>query len=162
LTLAQENALLAAGITTLRSDAYGNTTIGQAVTTYKTNAFGQPDASYRYLTSLFTLMAITRQIKSALVTKFGRCILVPNGTSVGPNVPAVTPNIIKAEIVAQYNAMETAGLVVNAAAMIAATSVAINAQNPMRADIIWRPNLANGLSMMAMINQFIINSAAAA
>jgi hypothetical protein len=29
-------------------------------------------------------------------------------------------------------------------------------------DIIWRPELANGLSMLAVINQFILNAAAAA
>jgi phage tail sheath gpL-like len=34
--------------------------------------------------------------------------------------------------------------------------------NPNRANIIWRPNLANGLTMMAMINQFVLNPAIAA
>ena len=159
LTLAQENTLYAAGISLPRSAPDGSVTIGQCVTTYETNQFGQPDASYRYPTTLYTLMAITRQIKSALVTKFGRSILVPNGTRVGPTVPAVSPNIILAEIIAQYNLMETAGLVVNAAAMAAATTVVINATNPNRLDIVWRPELANGLSFMAMINQFILNPA---
>ncbi len=162
LTLAQENTLLAAGCAVPRSDVYGNVTIGQDVTTYKTNAQGVPDGSYRYTTTLFTLMAITRQLKNALVTKFGRSILVPDGTRVNPAVPAVSPNIIKAEISAQYAQMEAGGLVVNAAAMAAATVVQINPNNPNRVDIIWRPELANGLSMLAVINQFILNAATAA
>ncbi|MDD2794363.1 phage tail sheath subtilisin-like domain-containing protein [Acidocella sp.] len=161
LTLAQENTLYAAGIALPRSDSYGNVTVGQDVTTYKTNAFGQPDASYRYPTTLFTLMAITRQIKSALVTKFGRSLLVPDGTRAGQNVPVVSPVVALAEIIAQYHIMEANGLVVNAAAMAQATTVAINATNPNRLDIVWRPELANGLSMMAMINQFILNPAQA-
>lgn len=161
LTLAQENTLYAAGISLPRTDSYGNVTIGECVTTYQQNAFGQPDASYRYPTTLFTLMAITRQLKSALVTKFGRSILVPDGTRVGPNVPAVSPKIALAEIIAQYHIMELNGLVVNAAAMAAATTCVINATNPNRLDIVWRPELANGLNMMAMINQFILNPAQA-
>ena len=163
ITKAQENALEYAGISVLRSDRYGNVSIGQCITTYKTNAYGQPDASYRYVTTLFTLMFITRQIKSALVTKFGRSILVPDGTLVGPGAPVVTPNIIKSEIIAQYAEMSfNDGVVVNVSAMAAATSVAINPTNPGRVDIVWRPELANGLSIMAMINQFILNPGAAA
>jgi phage tail sheath gpL-like len=161
LTLAQENALYGAGVSLMRSDSFGNVTIGQAVTTYTENAFGQADASYRYVTTMFTLMAITRQLKAALVTKFGRCTLVPNGTRVNPNVAAVSPIIIQAEIIAQYYIMEANGLVVNAAAMAAATIVQINANNPNRVDIIWRPELANGLSFIGTINQFILNPLAA-
>jgi phage tail sheath gpL-like len=161
-SLSTENLLLTAGGSILRFDQYGNATIGQMVTSYKTNAFGQPDASYRYVTTMFQLMAITRQIKTALVTKFGRSILVPNGTQGNPNVPYVTPNSIRNEIAAQYRIMENNGLVVNATAMIAATVVSINATNPARADIIWRPELANGLDMLAMINQFVLNPASAA
>jgi phage tail sheath gpL-like len=162
LTLAQENTLYAAGIALPRSDQYGNVTVGQAVTTYKTNVYGQPDESYRYVSTLFTLMSITRTMKAALVTKFGRAIYVPNGTRTNPNVPAVTNNDIMAEIAAQYNLMQAQGLVVNAAAMLAATSVTADPNNPNRANIIWRPELANGLTMMAMINQFVLNPAAAA
>lgn len=158
LTLGQENILLGAGIAVPRSDRYGNVTIGQDVTTYKTNQFGQPDASYRYVTTLFTLMAITRQLKSALVTKFGRSIYVAVGQQTNPDVPAVTNADIKAEIIAQYATMQSGGLCINASAMAAATVVQQNSENPSRADIIWRPELANGLTMMAMVNQFVLNA----
>jgi phage tail sheath gpL-like len=161
-TLSEEQELLSTGISVPRFDQYGNVTVGQCVTTYKINQYGQPDASYRYVTTMFTLMAITRQIKAALVTKFGRAILVPNGTRGNPNVPFVTPNTIRGEIAAQYAIMEANGLVVNAAAMIAATQVVINTTNPNRVDIVWRPALANGLDIIAMVNQFVLNPAVAA
>lgn len=159
LTLAQENTLLQAGFAVPRS-RNTNVVIGQDVTTYKFNAQSQPDASYRYTTTLFTLMAITRQIKAALVTKFGRSILVPDGTTTNPNVPSVSPKIIKAEITAQYLLMQAQGLVTSANLMAAATQVSINATNPNRIDIIWDPVLANGLTFMGMINQFVLNPGA--
>lgn len=157
LTLAQENTLMGAGIAVPRSDQYRNVTIGQDVTTYKTNEFGQPDSSYRYTTTLFTLMACTRQLKSALVTKFGRSIYVPSSQQTNPDVPAVSNSDIMAEIIAQYADMQAKGWCINAAAMAAATTVQQDANNPRRANIIWRPELANGLTMMAMINQFVLN-----
>jgi phage tail sheath gpL-like len=39
--------------------------------------------------------------------------------------------------------------------------VQINAQNPKRLDILWDPQLANGLAMVAVNNQFSLNPAQA-
>lgn len=155
-----ENLILAAGGATLRANSYGNVSIGEAVTTYKTNEFGQPDGSYRYVTTLYTLMAITRQLRAAIETTFGRSILVPDGTRGNPNVPFVTPKDVLSLIGAQYQIMQADGLVVNPAAMLAATVVQIDPNNPSRVNVIWRPELANGLSLLAMINQFVVNPAA--
>jgi phage tail sheath gpL-like len=158
---ASTQALLAAGIAAPAFSPYAPPTIARSVTTYKTNAYGVSDQSYQDDTTMFTLMEITRRLKAGVTQKFARCILVPNGTTAGPASNAVTPNDALAEIITLYNGMENDGLVTSAAVMIAGTVVQINAQNPKRLDILWDPQLANGLAMVAVNNQFSLNPAQA-
>lgn len=153
--------LLSNGIAVPDCTSYAKPVIDRCVTTYQKNSFGVQDESYLDAETLFTLMAITRQLKAAITQKYARSILVPNGTRVGSSVPAVTPNIARAKLAAQYSTMEANGLVTSAAAMIAGTVVQINTTNPSRLDILWTPYLANGLRMVGVSNQFSLNPFAA-
>jgi phage tail sheath gpL-like len=156
---ASQQALLSAGIAVPGFSSYGLPQIVRSVTTYQRNGYGVVDESYQDVEAMFTLMAITRQLKSALTTKFARCIWVPDGTPAGPLGVYTSPSDVKLEIIAQYNLMEAAGLVTSAAQMIAGTVVMINAANPSRCDILWTPALANGLRMFAVNNQFTLQGA---
>ncbi|HVE20653.1 MAG TPA: phage tail sheath C-terminal domain-containing protein [Acidocella sp.] len=158
---ASQQQLLSNGIAVPGFSSYSNPTIVRSVTTYQRNAFGVADQSYLDVETMFTLMAITRQLKAALTQKYPRAILVPNGTPAGPGSPFVSPQDIKAEIGVQYNLMQAAGLVTSAAFMLANTQVQINAANPDRCDILWTPALAQGLRMFAVNNQFTLNPSTA-
>lgn len=150
--------LLGSGIALPSFSTYGGPQILRSVTTYQRNSESQPDQSYLDCETLFTLMAITRQLKAALLQKYPRAILVPDGTRVGSGQPVISPKIALAEIANQYLLMEQNLLVTSAAQMLAATVVQINAQNPSRLDILWAPYLANGLRIIAMVNQFRLNA----
>ena len=153
-TASTQQSLLTTGIALPAFADDGSASILRSVTTYQTNAFGQADQSYLDVETMFTLMAITRQLKSAITQKFSRAKLADNGTTFGPGQRVVTPNIIFAEIAAQYALMESNGLVEDAAAMTAATKVVRNAQDPSRVDVLFAPYLISGLRIFAVLNQF--------
>ena len=155
-----QQALLSGGIAVPGFSTYSLPTIVRSVTTYRLNSFGVADQSYLDCETLFTLMAMTRQLKAAITTKYPRAILAPLGTPSGPGGVVITPADIKAEIIAQYNLMQQAGWVTSAAAMAAGTVVQINASNPTRCDVLWTPFPANGLRMVGVVNQFALNSTA--
>jgi phage tail sheath gpL-like len=160
-TKAVEQSLLLAGISLSSYDGSGAVSILSDETTYKTNAYGQPSTAYLYPQTLYTLAAISQQLSSALTTKYGHSLLVPNGTPLGAGSSAVSPDSLKAEIGAQYLNMQAQELVINAAAMLASTVVQINPTNPNRADVLWTPYPAPGLREIAIKNQFVLASALA-
>ncbi|MGI4850556.1 MAG: phage tail sheath subtilisin-like domain-containing protein, partial [Janthinobacterium lividum] len=158
----QKQTLLTNGIALLSHDNAGNTAILRAITTYQDNAFGQPDQSYLDCETLYTLMAITRQLSAMVTQKFPRSKVADDGTPFGAGQPIVTPKILKAELVAEYATMETNGLVEDADAMAAATIVVRNLLNPGRLDVLFCPYLIQGLRVVAIKNQFRLFSALAA
>lgn len=157
----QQQTLLTVGISTLMYDAAGNAYIQRAISTYTTNPLGQPDASYLDVTTLYTLMAISRQLLGAFQTNYPRAKLADDGTRFAAGQAIVTPAVALAEIAAQYSIMEYNGLVEDAAAMLQATIVQRNLTNPTRLDILWAPYLISPLIDIAVKNQFRLYSAAA-
>ncbi len=161
-TKSTQQTLLSSGIALSAYNNAGQVSVLRAVTTYQTNAFGQPDTSYLDCETLYTLAAVSRQLGGAIQQKFPRSKIAANGTRFGAGQPVVTPNVMKSEIVAQYQLMEAAGLVQSASAMAASTVVALNASDPTRMDVLWAPYLISGLREVAIVNQFRLAAALAA
>lgn len=153
-TKSQQQSLLSAGIATVISDSMGAVRIQRAVTTYQRNAWGITDRSYLDCETLFTLAEVVRRLRSAITTKFPRSKLADDGTRFGAGQAIVTPKSIKAELVAQYAEMERDGLVEDAPGFAAATIVERNANDPSRVDVLYAPNLVNGLRIFAVLAQF--------
>lgn len=153
-SLTQKQSLLAAGIALPAFSQDGQASILRMLTTYKENAFGQPDQSYLDVETLFTLMAIIRRLRTATTQKFARSKLANDGTRFGPGQPIVTPAIFKAELVAQYAQLEAEGLVEDAEGFAAATVVLRNPTDQSRLDVLYAPNLINGLRVLAVLAQF--------
>lgn len=160
--LSDRNSLLFSGIATLSSDKAGTVRIERAITTYQEDAFGNPDGSMLDCETPLTLAAILRRLKSAITSKYGRHKLVNDGTRLGAGQAAVTPSTLRAELIAQYRAMEADGLVENADAFKAALVVERNGTDPSRVDVLFPPDLANGLRVFALVNQFRLQYPAAA
>lgn len=153
-SLTQKQALLTAGIALPAFAQDGQASILRMVTTYQKNAFNQPDQSYLDVETLFTLMAIIRRLRSATTQKFARSKLANDGTRFGPGQPIVTPAVFKAELVAQYAQLEAEGLVEDAEGFAAATIVLRNPTDQSRLDVLYAPNLVNGLRVLAVLAQF--------
>lgn len=152
--LTERNTLLYDGISTFDVAADGTVSLENVITTYQLNAFGQPDNSYLEVETMFTLMAVLRTMMTAITSKFSRMKLAANGTRFAPGSAIVTPNIIRAELIAEFAQMEQAGLVQNSAAFNAELIVQQNASNPNRVDVLWPGALIDQLRVFALLAQF--------
>lgn len=149
----QRNTLLYDGVSTFTVGPDGTVAVEGAITTYQTNGFGQADSSYLYVETMFTLMAVIRALRSLVTSKYARVKLADNATRVPPGSNVVTPNAIRADMVALARSME-GGLIENVDAFAAGLIVERDPGNRNRINVLFDPDLINGLRMFAALIQF--------
>jgi len=159
-TLTERNNLLYSGISTVTVADDGSVQIENVITTYQTNAYGNADDSYLQVETLFLLMYVTRYIRTQITSKFARMKLAADGTRFAAGSAIVTPNTIRAELIAQYTALENGGYVQDSTAFASGLVVEQNATNPNRVDVLWDGTLINQLRIFALLNQFRLQPAA--
>ena len=152
--LSQRNTLLYDGMSTFTVAQDGTVAIENLITTYQTNASGQPDNSYLEIEDLFLLMYVLRRMNVMVTTKYARVKLAADGTRFAPGSNIVTPSIIKADLIALYQEMEYDGYVQNSDAFAQALIVQQNSQNPNRVDVLWPGTLIDQLRIFALLAQF--------
>lgn len=152
--LSLRNTLLYDGISTFTVDRAGAVSIENLITTYQHTALNQPDDSYLQVETLFLLTYVLRRLKAVVLGKYGRKKLAKNGTRFAAGLNIVTPNLIRADLIAEYQAMEQEGYVQDADAFAAGLVVEINADNPNRVDVLWPGDLIKGLRIFAVLAQF--------
>lgn len=128
--------------------------IENLITTYRLNPQGEPDDSYLEIETMFLLMYVLRQLETVVTGKYARRKLAANGTHLLPLSNVVTPDIIKADLVANYREMEAAGYVQQSDAFAAAITVEQNATNPNRVDVLYPAILVDQLRIFALLAQF--------
>lgn len=128
--------LLYGGVTTWTVDASGAVVIENMITTYVTNAAGAADNSYLEIETLFKIMYVLRRLNSVIVDKYSRQKLADNGTRLNPGSSTVTPNIIRADIIAAYRQLEGEGQVDDADDFAANLTVERDATNRNRVNIL--------------------------
>lgn len=153
-TLQERNTLLYDGLSTHSWGDDGTCYIERAITTYQKNAYGFDDNAFLDVTTLATLAFILRSMRQRITSRYPRHKLANDGTAFGPGQAIVTPNIIKAELVAHYRELEYSGLVENVAAFKANLIVERNAADPNRVDVLYPPDLINQLRVFAVLAQF--------
>lgn len=153
-SLSQRNTLLFDGISTFNVDQAGNVILEKLVTTYQTNTFGSPDNSYLDVETLFNLAGILREMRAMVTSKYGRCKMSANGTRLQPGSGVVTPNIIRADIIAKYRDQADRGLVQQPDLFAQALIVQLNSQNPNRVDVLLPDILIARLDVLATLAQF--------
>lgn len=152
-TATVRNNLLYSGISVAHR-AGGAYRITAAVSTYQQNAGGNADDSYLYVETLATLRYVLRYLKSRIESKYPRHKLANDGTRFGAGQAIVTPSIVRGEMVAAYLDLQELGLVENVDAFVENLVVERNATNPNRLDVLYPPDLVNGLRMFALLLQF--------
>ncbi|ELY9614290.1 phage tail sheath subtilisin-like domain-containing protein [Salmonella enterica] len=149
----QRNTLLNSGIAT--SYAQGsNAYIERAVTTYQKNSYGEADNSYLDSETLHTSAYVLRALETCVTSKYGRSKLANDGTRYGSGQSIVTPSVIKAEMCAQYQIMEEAGIVENFDLFKKYLVVERDANDPNRVNVLFPPDYINQLRVFALVNQF--------
>ncbi len=152
--LSDRNTLLYTGIATHTTGDDGTVRIENLITTYQKNAFGAADNSYLEVETLFTLAFVLRFMKIAITSKYSRVKLASNQQRIAAGSAVVTPNMIKAELIAQYRQLESLGMVQNADAFKQGLVVEQNASNPNRVDVLWPGTLIDQLRVFALLAQF--------
>lgn len=152
--LGERNTLLWDGISTFTVASDGTVAIENLITTYQKNGVGAADDSYLQIETLFLLMYVLRAQRSLVTSKYSRVKLAADGTRFAPGSAIVTPKIIKADLIAQYGAMEYDGFVQDAKAFAKELIVEKNSTNPNRVDVLWPGTLINQLRIFALLAQF--------
>ena len=155
--ISERNTLLYNGISTFTVGQDGTVRIENLITTYQKNAFGAADNSYLEVETMFTLAFVLRFMKAAITSKFARVKLASNAQRIGAGAGVVTPNVIRAELIAQYRELESLGYVQNVDDFKAGLVVEQNASNPNRVDVLWPGTLINQLRIFALLAQFRLN-----
>jgi phage tail sheath gpL-like len=153
-TVGDRQSCLFHGVATLNASVDDSVHIERSITTYQRNAYGQGDPSWLDVQTPATLQYIVRTLRNAILTKFPRHKLANDGTRFGAGQAIVTPKIIKAELIAQYSALEEQGIVENMDAFKQFLIVERDAVDPNRVNVLLPPDLVNQLRIFAMLVQF--------
>ena len=152
--MGERNTLLWDGISTFTVASDGTVAIDNLITTYQENSFGAADDSYLQVETLFLLMYVLRAQRTLVTSKYSRVKLAADGTRFAPGSAIVTPKIIKADLIAQYGALEYDGYVQDAKTFAKELIVEQNRTNPNRIDVLWPGTLINQLRIFALLAQF--------
>ncbi|MCP1376045.1 phage tail sheath subtilisin-like domain-containing protein [Dyella lutea] len=153
-TLSERNTLLFDGISTFTVAQDGTVALENVITSYQKNAFGQPDDSYLQIETMFLLMYVLRDLMGVITSKFPRMKLAADGTRFAPGSAIVTPAIIRANLIAEFQQLEYQGYVQDSQAFAQGLIVQQNATNPNRVDVLWPGTLINQLRVFALLLQF--------
>jgi phage tail sheath gpL-like len=148
------NSLALNGLAIQEIGTDGQPMIMREQTTYQLNLYGSPDDAYELVTTLATLAKLLRNQKEAITSKFPRHKLADDGTKFGPGQAIVTPGIIKAELVNEYQMDMWNGLVENLSAFKANLLVERDPNDPNRVNVLYPPDLINQLRIFAVLAQF--------
>lgn len=150
-TISERQSLLNAGMATTMYGG-GYVRIERAITTYQKNANSLPDDSYLDSEDLHKIAYVLRDLESAITSKYGRAALANDGTRFGPGRLIVTPAIAKGEILARAYALEEMGLLENIETM--KQYLVVERSGNSRLNVLYPPDLVNGLRIFAVLNQF--------
>ncbi len=151
-TISERNTLLTDGMSTFTIDASGQVIIERVVSTYTTNPAGAPDNSYRDCETLYTLMAVIRDLRIQLQSQFARKKLVADGTRIPGGSNQVTAQIVLAVAKALYVTYCTRGWAQDAPGF-AAGALGQNAGGGL-VKLLLPVRVANQLRTIAMSIQF--------
>jgi phage tail sheath gpL-like len=158
-TFPERQSLLTHGVATA-SYSGGAVRIERGITSYRVNAFDQPDDSYLDSETLHQSAYVIKYLKGLITSKYGRHKLADDGTRFGAGQAIVTPIVIRGELIGAYYALEYLGIVENADAFAAHLIVERSRENPNRLNILFPPDLVNQLRIFALQYQFRLQYAA--
>lgn len=157
-TADEQQVLLAAGAATFTVDRKGDNAIQRIVTTYKTDEYGDADASYLDLNTLLSLSTYRGSFDALFAKKYPRHKLADDGTrsASNPSQSVITPSVAKAEAIAHFITMEELGIVEGLTAFMESIIVTRNADDRNRLDFVLRPDVINQFRIAGVEIKFIL------
>lgn len=152
-SISLRNSMLYSGVA-VEDQRGGAVRIQRCITTYQKNEWGQPDPSYLDITTMATLTYVIRFLRERITQKFPRMKLADDGTPYGAGQAVVTPSVIRAELVAAYNELQSLALCENMAAFKQYLIVERDQTDPNRVNVLFPPDLVNQLRVFATLVEF--------
>jgi phage tail sheath gpL-like len=151
-TLGERNTLLYDGLSTTRVSDANTVVIERSATTYQKNAAGAADNSYLDTETMYGLMFVARDLSNYLLTRYARKKLVSDTTPILAGSNCVNAPMIKASVIMEYRALQSAGYVQNANTF--ARSVVVEDAGNGLVKILAPVDLVNQLRQIAILLQF--------
>lgn len=145
--ITQRNTLYQDGISGFRVMVDGTVLLDRVVTTYRLNAWSQPDITWLDVETRAQMVYFVRYMRQRITQKYGRHSLANDNPSNQPGI--VTPKILKAECVHVYLELELGGLVENSD--LFARSLIVERSTD--------PNRVNAYLPVDVVNQFRVFAA---
>jgi phage tail sheath gpL-like len=121
---------------------------------YQKNVYGMADNAYELATTLATLDEVLTRLRQSITNKYPRHKLANDGTAFDPGQAIITPNLAKAELIAEYIRMIGVGLVENLAAFKSFLIVVRSSLEPNTLEVLYPPDLINQLRRFNVRAQF--------
>lgn len=151
----ERNGLLDAGVATYTVDRDRTVRIERIRTLYKTNVYGDPDASLSDAITLFQAMFFCRSMKTIVDSRFPRHGLTDDDT----NIEGFTsPGRISDALIHNYIFLAKTGLVENVKAFVNNLVVERNAFDANRVDCLMKPDMVNQFRVFAALVEITLQS----
>lgn len=151
-TREERDTLLHHGIATFTVDDGGIVRIERLVTTYKTNPFGAPDASYLDVETLRTVSYMRFSVRTRIALRYPRMKLAGDDHPGGLTI--ARPKDLRAELIALFREWEAAGLAENVEQFMADLRVERDPSDPNRVNAVIPPDIVNQFRVFAGLLQF--------
>lgn len=148
----ERNELLFAGVSTA-VEASGELLVEKVISTYQVNDLDAEDDSWLDIQTAYTTAAMSTELRRDLRQAFRNHKIVNDGTPIQAGQKIVSPSGIRAFAVSKYQSFQARGWVENIDAFVKHLRVMRNADNPRRVDMVFPPDLANPLDVMAVLMQ---------
>lgn len=154
-------SLLADGVSVSYVDAGGEVRMLGVVTTYKTNAGGAPDRSWKWAAKRFQAQEWNVRVLQGVAGDYLRAVLIPDsegaprGSSADDDVTVCSPSRMRGTLARVAAAAERARLIVNAASAVKAAVVEINTDNPDRIDALIKPQFSGQHRQTGVVSEFL-------
>lgn len=127
----------------------GTVAIDRIVTTYRTNAWGNPDWTYLDIETMAQSMFTIRYLRTYITNMFPRVALARENPD--NNGAVVTPRDIRNAVVHAYSDLVSQGVMENPSAFADSLIVEINANDPTRVDVDLKLDHVNQLRIVATL-----------
>jgi phage tail sheath gpL-like len=145
-TKTQRQQLYLDGISGFTVDPDGTVRIDRLITTYQSNAAGQPDITWLDVDTRAQMVYFVRYMRQRIAQNYSRCSLADDNPGNKPTI--VTPAILKAECIHIYKELEQGGLVENSA-LFAQRLVVERSADPNRVNAYLPVDVINQLRIFA-------------
>lgn len=152
----ERNLHLFDGLSAYNINANGAVQLDRVITMYRVNKYNVEDPSYLDVETIKTLSYIRYAIRSRITQRFPRHKLADDGTRFGAGQAIVTPSVIRAELIALFTELESAGLVENFDAYKNSLIVERDANDRNRINVLSNDDLVNQFRIYAHSIQFLL------